>query len=112
MILVNGDIQLSSKKLRVGEVTHSLTPMEARLLAFLMETPNELRSKRDIMKGVWNTSYMGDTRTMHTHICWLKKKVGSDRLGNVREKGYKFVSDHPTEFRDAVQVCNGHIDVE
>jgi DNA-binding response OmpR family regulator len=27
------------------------------------------------MQEVWNTEYLGDTRTLDVHICWLRQKI-------------------------------------
>ena len=57
-----------------------LTPMECRLLATFMESPNEVISHAELMKKVWQTDYVGDTRTLHVHICWLRRKIEADSL--------------------------------
>jgi DNA-binding response OmpR family regulator len=30
------------------------------------------------MREVWQTDYLGDTRTLDVHICWLRRKVEED----------------------------------
>jgi DNA-binding response OmpR family regulator len=70
-----------------------LTPMTARLLAYLMTHPGQLLSRRVLMRQVWETDYLGDTRTLHVHICWIRKALGEDRrklVQTVRDVGYRF----------------------
>jgi DNA-binding response OmpR family regulator len=32
-------------------------------------------SRSELMQEVWNTEYLGDTRTLDVHICWLRQKI-------------------------------------
>jgi DNA-binding response OmpR family regulator len=71
-----------------------LTPMECRLLAILMESPDQVISHAQLMKKVWQTDYVGDTRTLHVHICWLRRKIEADpsrpcRIVTHRSLGYE-----------------------
>jgi DNA-binding response OmpR family regulator len=70
-----------------------LTPMMARLLAYLMANPGQLVSRRRLMRDIWETEYVGDTRTIQVHICWIRKALGKDRrelVQTVRQVGYRF----------------------
>jgi len=49
------------------------------------------------MKNVWDTDYMGDTRTLDVHIRWLREIIEADpsqpcNLVTVRGVGYKLLS--------------------
>ena len=55
-----------------------LFPMEARLLAVLMRHPDQLVSRETLMREVWQTDYLTDTRTLDVHICTLRRKVEPD----------------------------------
>lgn len=55
-----------------------LFPMEARLLAAFMEAPGQILSRAHLMKKVWRTDYLEDTRTLDVHICWLRQKIEND----------------------------------
>ena len=70
-----------------------LTPMEARLLAVLLRYPNQTVSRATLMREVWQTDYLGDTRTLDVHICWLRRKLEADpahpqQIITVRGVGY------------------------
>jgi DNA-binding response OmpR family regulator len=90
-----GDIFLypRHRTLVVNGRQEHLTPMTARLLAYLMAHPGQLLSKRVLMRQIWETDYLGDTRTLHVHICWIRKALGEDRrklVQTVRDVGYRF----------------------
>jgi len=55
-----------------------LLPTETRLLAALMATPGKVVTRSELMKTVWQTDYLGDTRTLDVHICWLRRKLEDD----------------------------------
>ncbi|MFQ5811577.1 MAG: response regulator transcription factor [Anaerolineae bacterium] len=78
----------------------SLTPKEFGLLRVFMRSPGRVLSRKFLMKKVWKTDYLGDTRTLDVHICWLREKIernpGSPTyLHTVRAVGYRF--DIPEE---------------
>lgn len=52
---------------------HTLTPKAFKLLEFFMCHPHQVLSRKEIMQAVWETSYMGDTRTLYVHVRWLRK---------------------------------------
>ncbi len=54
---------------------HHLTPKQCSLLAIFMERPNQVISRKDLMDQVWDTEYLGDTRTLDVHIRWLREKI-------------------------------------
>ncbi|TEU20505.1 MAG: response regulator transcription factor [Anaerolineales bacterium] len=90
-----GDIFLypRHRTLVVNGRQERLTPMTARLLAYLMTHPGRLLSKRVLMRQIWETDYLGDTRTLQVHICWVRKALGEDRrelVQTVRDVGYRF----------------------
>jgi two-component system phosphate regulon response regulator PhoB len=74
--------------------THHLTPVECRLLRIFMLHPDQVISRSRLMKEVWGTEYMGDVRTLHVHICWLRRKLEDDpshprRIITHRRLGYQ-----------------------
>ncbi len=82
----------------LGE-TH-LTPKQCHLLAIFMQRPNQVISREDLMKEIWDTHYLGDTRTLDVHIRWLREKIEGDPmkpviLVTVRKIGYKLIADLP-----------------
>lgn len=76
-----------------------LTPREFDLLAYLMEHAGRVRTRDQILQGVWAQEDYLDERTVDVHIRWLRTKIEADpahpeRLLTVRGVGYKF-TEHP-----------------
>jgi len=76
----------------------TLTPMAFRLLRALVRKPGEIISREQLMREVWETDYVGDTRTIDTHISWLRTAMGQGgagrnqpRIVTVRNKGYRLI---------------------
>lgn len=74
---------------------HHLTPIECRLLKALMTYPGRVMSRKFLMRKVWRTDYLGDTRTLDVHICWIRRKIEEDTqnpryIKTVRGTGYRF----------------------
>ena len=77
-ILQVGDIQMNcrTRLVRRGDTPpKKLTPKQAKLLEMLMRHPGQVLTRRFLMKHVWQTDYMGDTRTLEVHIRWLREKI-------------------------------------
>lgn len=91
-----GGLILDLERRRVTRGTRSikLTPKEFELLRLLMNHPDEIVSRVTIMRQIWDTDYLGDTRTLDVHIRWLREKIedsasAPSRLVTVRGKGYR-----------------------
>jgi DNA-binding response OmpR family regulator len=74
-----------------GEV--KLTPKLAALLEEFMRHPHQVVTRRQLMQNVWETDYIGDTRTLDVHIRWMREILEADPgkpqlLQTVRGKGY------------------------
>ncbi|WP_423223724.1 winged helix-turn-helix transcriptional regulator [Candidatus Amarolinea aalborgensis] len=94
-ILIASPLKLDivSRHLWIGEQEHHLTPKQSLLLEMFMRRPNETITRRELMERVWDTAYLGDTRTLDVHIRWLREKIeetpGSPKLLiTVRGSGY------------------------
>jgi DNA-binding response OmpR family regulator len=92
-----GDLALDpdTRILRKGAAATQLRPKEATLLLFFMRHPGKVLSRREIMKAVWETDYVGDTATLNVHVRWLRIKIEDDPsapqyLRTVRGIGYRF----------------------
>ena len=75
----------------------SLTYQEFRLLRFLMQHPNEVFTRDQLLARVWSFDYFGGPRTVDIHIRRLRAKLG-DALGEcietVRCVGYRWVPEN------------------
>lgn len=96
--LVDGlRLNLDLQRVHVDGRPVHLTPSEFRLLAFLTARPGEVRSRREIMRHLWNSDHTGNRHTCETHISTLRRKIERDprlpeRILTVRGRGYTFAA--------------------
>jgi len=74
---------------------HQLPPKQCALLWVLMNHWGQVVSREMIMRTVWETEYLADTRTLDVHIRWLREKIERNpsdpvHLVTVRGQGYQF----------------------
>lgn len=73
---------------------HILRPKEANLLHFFLQHTGEVIDRKTLMAAVWQTDYLGDTRTLNVHIRALRIYLETDPsrprfLHTVRGEGYR-----------------------
>jgi len=103
-ILQVADIQLNCRTRwvrRGDEPPQRLTPKQARLLETLMRHAGQVLTRRFLMNHVWQTDYMGDTRTLDVHIRWVREKIEPDPsqpvyLTTKRRVGYQLAPPQAT----------------
>lgn len=88
-------LDLEKHRLTRGSKSFGLTPKEFSLLKLLMGRAGQTITRKTLMKEIWETDYLGDTRTLDVHIRWVREKVEDNpskpqRLVTVRGQGYKF----------------------
>jgi DNA-binding response OmpR family regulator len=86
-------LYVGKRSLACGGEEHTLTPKLVQLLAQFLRHPNEILSREFLMEKVWETSYLGDTRTLDVHIRWIRALVEPNPqkptlLRTVRRQGY------------------------
>ena len=78
---------------RNGRNIH-LGPTEFRLLKFLMQHPNRIFSREEIMDEIWGTDAVVDPRTVDVHVRRLRDAITRegepDVIRTVRTAGYGF----------------------
>lgn len=74
-----------------NEETITLTPREFDLLVFLCKNPNQVFKREQLLDKVWSYDFIGDTRTVDTHIKNLREKLDfcNKNLKTVWGVGYK-----------------------
>lgn len=72
-----GAIQIKpmSKQVFVKEDELSLTPKEFDLLYFLSRNPEIVYSREQLLNQVWGYDFVGDLRTVDTHVKQLREKL-------------------------------------
>jgi DNA-binding winged helix-turn-helix (wHTH) protein len=71
-------IDLEHLEIEIDGRSAHLTPTEMRLLVFLAEEPGRPRTRREILRHLWQTDYVGGERACDAHIWNLRRKVEQD----------------------------------
>lgn len=73
-----------------------ITRTQADLALVFLESPDQMITREQLMKDVWGTDYMGDTRTLDVHIHWLRKALRQTEapfvLQTQRRVGFRLTS--------------------
>ncbi|MGZ4211948.1 MAG: response regulator transcription factor [Actinomycetota bacterium] len=91
-----GDLRLATRDFRcwVDETELELRPKEFSLLVTLAAEPGRLFTRLELAERVWGYTYLGDTRTIDTHVKNVRHKVESPSkyryIDTVRGVGYRF----------------------
>ena len=69
-----------------------LSVKEFELLTFFVENKGIALSREKILNNVWNYEYVGDARTIDTHVKKLRSKLGDkgEYIKTIWGYGYKF----------------------
>lgn len=73
-----------------------LTYKEFELLSLFLSHPGMIYTREQLFLQVWKTEYMGDSRTLDSHIRSLRQKLGvyGKMIETVRNVGYRLEVGH------------------
>ncbi|MBR6800800.1 MAG: response regulator transcription factor [Eubacteriaceae bacterium] len=73
-----------------------LTYKEFELLRMFLSHPGMVFTREQLFSQVWDTDYMGDSRTLDSHIRTLRQKIGEygKMIETVRNVGYRWEADY------------------
>ena len=74
-----------------GDREVELSPTEFNLLRYLLQNPNRVLSKRQILEHVWSYDFGGDGNVVESYVSYLRRKVDTTEprlLHTVRGVGY------------------------
>lgn len=85
-------IDYKKKHVRIGSKILGLTPMEYDLLVYLKLNSSMTLTRDELIQAVWGYTFLGDSRTIDTHIKSLRRKLGDFRclVKTIWGKGYQF----------------------
>jgi DNA-binding response OmpR family regulator len=83
-------VDLAARRAWRGEAELTLRPKEFDLLALLVREAGRVVTRERIMREVWDTDWLGSTKTLDTHVLTLRGKVGSEAIATLRGVGYRF----------------------
>lgn len=81
-----------SHEVTLDGVSINLSPKEYELLIYFAENNGIVLSREKILDYIWGMDFIGDLRTVDSHIKRLREKLGekSYLISTVRGTGYKF----------------------
>ena len=92
-ILIDGMlINVTAHQASLYDKPLDLTLKEFRILEILCKKPGRVYTREDLLDRIWGTDYVGDTRTVDSHMARLRTKLGSwgdKHLMTIYGTGYK-----------------------
>ena len=81
-IIESGDLRLDceSRRAYVLDKEVNLTAKEFDLLELLVNNPNKIYSRENLLNLVWGYEYPGDVRTVDVHVRRLREKIESNPI--------------------------------
>jgi len=81
-----------------GDDELTLSQKEFDLLVTLIDKAGQVVTREDLMRDVWQTEWMGSSKTLDMHVSWLRRKLGDDAadpryVTTVRGVGFRFEQD-------------------
>jgi two-component system response regulator RegX3 len=96
-VLEVGKVQLDRRTwtVRLRGEPLELARREFELLRLLLEHAGEVVTREQLMRDVWETEWMGATKTLDVHVSTLRRKLGDDPaspryIHTVRGVGFRF----------------------
>jgi DNA-binding response OmpR family regulator len=88
-------VDFRARRVTLGGDELDLSRKEFDLLAELVRNAGHVVSREDLMDRVWDENWFGSTKTLDTHVGWLRRKLGDDTaapryLHTVRGVGFRF----------------------
>lgn len=87
-----GDIEIDimSHSATKNDEPVSLTPKEFEVLTYFVQHKNTVISREQLLAAVWGFEFVGETRTVDTHVQQVRNKMGlKGKLISVPKYGYK-----------------------
>lgn len=85
-------IDIPAHKITLDGITLELTVKEHNILVKLAGNPGRIYSREQLLDSIWGVDFVGDARTVDSHVARLRTKLGSwgeTHLKTVYGVGYK-----------------------
>jgi DNA-binding response OmpR family regulator len=83
-------VDTGSRQAYLDDEPVALAPKELDLLAMLVHGGGDVVTREAIMESIWETSWVGASRTIDVHVASLRSKLGRPELiETVRGAGYR-----------------------
>ncbi len=94
------DFEINEDKFEVlvRNVPVRFTTKEFRLLLFMIQNPNRVIRREQLLNDVWGYDYLGESRTVDVHVLNVRKKIEPNPknpkyLVTIIGEGYKFIQE-------------------
>lgn len=97
-----GDLTVdpAARDVRRGETRISVTAREYAVLEYLIRNRNQVVSKTQILRAVWDSAYDGDDNIVEVYVGYLRRKIdapfGARSIETVRGQGYRLIDSSST----------------
>lgn len=92
------EIDTAARIVRLGGAPLDLSAKEFSLLRVLAADPTRVFTKAELLRAIWGQRAVGTTRTLDSHACRLRRKLGAGGeryVVNVWGVGYRLVDAPP-----------------
>ena len=82
------------RELKMGDISHTLSPKENELLKMLAENINDLLTREKALKKIWGSDTYFNGRSMDVYIAKLRKYLREDdqiEIVNIHGNGFRLV---------------------
>lgn len=85
------ELDETGHKVRASGAAVELTLKEYALLRLFLRHPGRVFTREELLQSVWDSEFVGETRTVDVHIASLRTKLGraADCIRTVRGVGYR-----------------------
>lgn len=84
------ELDLDRREARLRQAPLTLSRKEFQILLLLAHSMGNVVTREHLLDQVWQSSYAGGSRTLHTHMASLRTKLGeSVTISTVRGVGYR-----------------------
>jgi DNA-binding response OmpR family regulator len=97
IIVDNMRLDLISQKLEINSKEVNLTKKEFDILSLLMQNPQRVFTRKDILENVWKNETYVLERTVDVHVARLRKKLDEYGAYITNRSGYGYVFNDTTE---------------
>ena len=98
-LLKAGDlsVDLDRRMVTMAGERVELTYKEFEILCLFLANPGRVFTRDQLFHEVWDSNYVGETRTVDVHIRTLRQKLGAygEKIETVRNVGYRMEVDKP-----------------
>jgi two-component system response regulator CpxR len=87
-----GEVELdpATRGARLRGKAIDLTTVEFELLVTLVKAAGTTVSREELVRTVLGREFSPFDRSIDTHVCNLRKKIGADRIKGIRGAGYLY----------------------